>query len=149
MFFRLCRPKKSVVNNQFCTCNTREPTDNKLTGVAVSQQNFLYKSRWQVYLACSHSLTGFPAGISGKEPACSAGDLKDRVQYPGGENGNPLQYSCLENPVDRGALWAAVHRITQSWTRLKRLSMHTCIGEGNGNSFHYTCLENPRDRGAW
>ena len=39
--FRPCRPKKSVVNNQFCTCNTREPTDNKLTGVAVSQQNFL------------------------------------------------------------------------------------------------------------
>ena len=84
MFFRLCRPKKSVVNNQFCTCNTREPTDNKLTGVVVFQQNFLYKSRWQVYLACSHSLTGFPAGISGKEPAYSAGDLKDRVQYPGG-----------------------------------------------------------------
>ena len=37
-------------------------------------------------------------------------------------NGNPLQYSCLENPVDRGAWWAAVHRVTQSQTRLKRLS---------------------------
>ena len=34
-------------------------------------------------------------------------------------NGNPLQYSCLENPVDRGAWWAAVHRVAQSWTRLK------------------------------
>ena len=40
-------------------------------------------------------------------------------------NGNPLQYSCLENPVGRGAWWAAVHRVAQSWTRLKRLSsMH-------------------------
>ena len=39
-------------------------------------------------------------------------------------NGNPLQYSCLENPVDRGALWAAVHRVAQSQTRLKQLSMH-------------------------
>ena len=39
-------------------------------------------------------------------------------------NGNPLQYSCLENPVDRKALWAAVHRVAQSQTRLKRLSMH-------------------------
>ena len=39
-------------------------------------------------------------------------------------NGNSLQYSRLENPVDRGAWRAAVHRITQSWTRLKRLSMH-------------------------
>ena len=48
-------------------------------------------------------------------------------------NGNPLQYSCLENPVDRGAWWIAVHRVTQSRTRLKWLSMHACIGEGNGN----------------
>ena len=44
-------------------------------------------------------------------------------------NGNPLQYSCLENPVDRGAWRAAVHRVAQSWTRLKQLSMHACIGE--------------------
>ena len=48
-------------------------------------------------------------------------------------NGNPLQYSCLENPVDRGAWWAAVHGVAQSRTQLKRLSMHACIGEGNGN----------------
>ena len=37
-------------------------------------------------------------------------------------NGNPLQYSCLENPRDRGAWWAAVYGVAQSWTRLKRLS---------------------------
>ena len=37
-------------------------------------------------------------------------------------NGNPLQYSCLENPVDRGVWWAAVYGVTQSWIRLKRLS---------------------------
>ena len=64
-------------------------------------------------------------------------------------NGNPLQYSCLENLVDRGAWWAAVHRVAQSQTRLKRLSMHACIGEGNGNPLQYSCLENPVDRGAW
>ena len=69
---------------------------------------------------------------------------------PGGEgHGNPLQYSCLENPVDREASWASVHRIAQSRTRLKRLSMHACIGEGKGNPLQYSCLENPRDRGAW
>ena len=39
-------------------------------------------------------------------------------------NDNLLQYSCLENPVDRGAWWAAAHRVTKSWTQLKRLSMH-------------------------
>ena len=42
-------------------------------------------------------------------------------------NGNPLQYSWLVNPVDRGAWWAAVHRVTQSRTQLKRLSMHACV----------------------
>ena len=61
----------------------------------------------------------------------------------------PLQYSCLENPVDRGAWWAAVHGVSQSRTQLKQLSMHACIGEGNGNPLRYSCLENPRDRGTW
>jgi len=64
-------------------------------------------------------------------------------------NGNPLQYSCLENPVDRGAWWAAVHGVAQNQTRLKRLSMHAFIGDGNGNPLQFSCLENPRDRGAW
>ena len=64
-------------------------------------------------------------------------------------NGNPLQYSCLKNCVDRGAWWAAVHGVAQSWTRLKRLNMNACIGEGNGNPLQYTCLENPRERGTW
>ena len=64
-------------------------------------------------------------------------------------NGNPLQFSCLENPVDRGAWRAAVHGVAQSWTRLKQLSMHACIGEENGNPFQYSGLGNPRGRGAW
>ena len=64
-------------------------------------------------------------------------------------NGNPLQYSYLENYVDRGAWWAAVHGAAQSRTRLKQLSMHAYIGEGNGNPLQYSCLENPRVRGAW
>ena len=45
---------------------------------------------------------------------------------PGEGNGNPLQYSCLENSMDTGAWWATVHRVTKSWTRLKRLSTHAC-----------------------
>ena len=44
---------------------------------------------------------------------------------------------------------AAVHRVAQSQTWLKRLSMHACIGEGNGNPLQYSCLENPVDGGAW
>ena len=71
------------------------------------------------------------------------------MSLEGERNGNPLQYSCLENPVDRGAWWAAVYRVAQSRTRLKRLHMHACVGEGNGNPLQYSCLENSRDRGAW
>ena len=56
---------------------------------------------------------------------------------------------CLENSVDGGAWWAAVHGIAQSQTWLKRLSMHACIGGGNGNPLQCSCLENARDGGAW
>ena len=62
-------------------------------------------------------------------------------------NGNPLQYSCLENSVNRTDPLLSMG--SQSWTWLKRLSMHVCIGEGNGNPLQCSCLENPRDRGAW
>ena len=62
----------------------------------------------------------------------SAGDIRDTDsiprlgRYPRGGHGNLLQYSCLENPMDRGVWWAIVHKVEQSWTRLKRLSMiHT------------------------
>ena len=64
-------------------------------------------------------------------------------------NGNPLQYSCLENPVDGGVWWAAVCRASQSQIRLMQLSIHGCTREGNGNPLQCSCLENPRDRGAW
>ena len=54
-----------------------------------------------------------------KASACNAGDL-DSIpglgRYPGEGNGIPLQYSCLENPKDRGAWWATVHGVTKSWT---------------------------------
>ena len=66
-------------------------------------------------------------------------------------NGTPLQYSCLENPVDGGTWQAAVHGIARSWTRL-HFHFHfslSCIGEGNGNPLQCSCLENPRDSGAW
>ena len=66
-------------------------------------------------------------------------------------NGNPLQCSCLENPRDGGAWWAAVYGVAQSLTRLKRLSSSSSqsYGEGNGTPLQYSCLENPMDGGAW
>ena len=53
-------------------------------------------------------------------------DMEQLVLIPGEGHGNPHHYSCLENPVDRGAWWATVHRVQQSHTRLKQLGMHTC-----------------------
>ena len=68
--------------------------------------------------------------------------------------GNPLQCSCLENPRDWGAWWAAVYGVAQSRTGLKRLSSSSSssrylMGEGNGNPLQYSCLANPMDGGAW
>ena len=54
-----------------------------------------------------------------------AGSVPGSGRSPGGRHSNPLQYSCLENPMDRGAWQATVHGITQSWTRLKQFSTHT------------------------
>ena len=65
-------------------------------------------------------------------------------------NGTPLQYSCLENPMDGGAWWAAVHgvaRVGHDWATSLSLFL-SCTGE-SGNPFQCSCLENPRDRGAW
>ena len=91
-------------------------------------------------------------------------------------NGIPLAYSCLENPRDRGAWWAAIYGVPQSRTRLKRLSSSSSSSklitlksytifpllsgrhllhefcsliEGNGTPLQYFCLENPMGGGAW
>ena len=64
-----------------------------------------------------------------KESACNAGDPHS-IPGPGRSseegNGNPRQYSCLENPMDRRAWWDTVYGVTKSWTHLKRLSIHAC-----------------------
>ena len=63
---------------------------------------------------------GFSGGSDCKESTCNAGDpgsITGSGRSPGEGNGNPLQYSCLGNPMDRGAWQATVHEITKSWTR--------------------------------
>ena len=64
---------------------------------------------------------GFPCSSVGKESTCSAGDpglVLGSGRSPAEGNGNPLQYPCLENLMDTGAWWAAVHGVTKSWARL-------------------------------
>ena len=68
----------------------------------------------------NHGFTlGFPGGSEVKASACNEGDLGSipgSGSSPGEGNGNPLQYSCLENPMDRGAWWATVHGVGKSQT---------------------------------
>ena len=62
---------------------------------------------------------GFFGGSEGKESTCSVGNLSSipgSGRSPGEENDNPLQYSCLENPMDRGVWWATVHSVAESDT---------------------------------
>ena len=66
-------------------------------------------------------MPGFPCGTSDNNSPAKAGDIREAGSIPGlgrspGEgHGNPLQYSCLENPMDRGPWQATVHRVTKSW----------------------------------
>ena len=98
------------------------------------------------------------------------------MTYVGEGNGTPLQYSCLETPMDGGAWWATVHGVAKSRTRLSGFTFTLTTpslgsevkasarnagdlgsipgwgrspGEGNDNPLQYSCLENPIDREAW
>ena len=69
----------------------------------------------------------FPGGSDGKESACNEEDLgliSVSGRSPVRGNDNPLQYSCLENSIDRGPWWATVHGVTKSWTRLSNSHFH-------------------------
>ena len=91
---------------------------------------------WCTFLKmCSTFLLGVPSQVAlvVKNPCASAGDIRDLGSVPGSGrspgrgHGNPLQYSCLENPMDRGAWQATVHGVTKSRTQLKWLIMHECL----------------------
>ena len=108
---------------------------------SVPFQNFPCNPRFSFslpYLTCRGQNLGLhrntdrlPWQLSSKESTCNAGDTGDLGLIPGpgrshrGGHGNPLQYSCLENLLDRGAWWVTVHMVTESWTRLKWLSTLT------------------------
>ena len=69
--------------------------------------------------------TRLPGGSEVKASACNARDLGSipgSGRSPGEGNGNPLQYSCLENPMEGGAWWATVHGVAKSWTRLSNFT---------------------------
>ena len=83
------------------------------------------------HLGPVYCFSGSPSGASGKNSPADAGDIRDVGSIPGlggspgRGHGNPLQYSCLEDPMDRGAWQATVHRGAKSQTQLKQLRTHT------------------------
>ena len=93
----------------FCPRDTHNPS------------NLVSKAVFLVYHFETLQSYSFPGGSDGKVSACDAGDpgwIPGLGRSPGERNGNPLQYSCLENPMDGGAWWATVHGVAKSRTRL-------------------------------
>ena len=83
------------------------------------------RSKYVLSNDIANQLLGFPGSSNGKESACNTGDLgliPESGRSPGEGHGNPLQYSCLKNPMDRGAWWAMVHGVAESvghdWSNL-------------------------------
>ena len=82
---------------------------------------WVWKIPWRRDRLPTPVFLGFPGGSDGKESTCNVGDLGSILglgRSPGGRHGNPLQYSCLENPMDGGEWWATVHGVTKSQRRL-------------------------------
>ena len=83
-----------------------------LDGCEPKKENLFLESPFEL---CAYHFQ-FPRWLSGKESICNAGDvglIPEWGKSPGEGNGNPLQYSCLENPMDRGTWWATVYRLTK------------------------------------
>ena len=106
---------------EFIPCRSAEKdTENPKTNRCImGETEEDSKTSWRSSRELIQALTGFPGGASGKEPAANARDVTDTGSIPGsgrrpgGGYGNPLQYSCLEIPIDRGAWQATVHGVTE------------------------------------
>ena len=91
--------------------------------------------RRQIWVLLKYCL-GFPGDSVVKNPPANAGymgSIPGLGRSPGEGNGNPLQYSCLENIMDRGAWWATVHEVAKSRTRLSNTFQSVQVRDGDAN----------------
>ena len=100
----------------------KTPVVSMPVGCGFSYSEFLMSSPWSLGLGGPENRLGrFPGGSDGEASACNAGDpglIPELGRSLGEGNGNPLQYSCLENSMDGGAWWPTVHGVTKSHIRL-------------------------------
>ena len=128
------------------------------------------------FILCPQAMPlGFPGVLAGKNPPGNAGDtgsIPGSGRSSGEGNGNLLQYSCLGNPMDRGAWWATVHGVAKELDTTEQLNNRPCHSfkscalppscnqhanqqiehsqqPRNGNPLRYSCLKNPMDGEAW
>ena len=101
----------------------RKGSGDALGGCTISKQRAGEASASAVLALVVHSAHAVPGGAVGKESTtCNEGDARDMGlipglgRSPGRGHGNPLQYSCLENPMDRGSWWVTIHRVPKSQT---------------------------------
>ena len=89
----------------------------------------------------------FPGGANGKESSCQSrrhkdvGSIPGLGTFPGGGHDNPLQYSCLENPMDRGAWRATIHRVAKSQDMIERVNNNQCQGQTLHQQKNYNLLK--------
>ena len=122
------------------------PSNLENSAVATGLEKVSFHSNIKLAKECSNSLTLVLISHASR--------VMLKILQAREGNGNPLQYSCLENLMGRGAWLAAFHGVSKSRTRLSNFTFTfhfslSCIGEGNGNLLQCFCLENPRDGGAW
>ena len=133
----ICGFCKRLANTVVCSL-TREPLPDKPQPLLLISTDFgklfvdvpqFSYSKIGIIVVSTSSRASQVAPVLKNLPA-NAGNIRDMGSVlgsgrsPGGEHSNPLQYSCLEKPMDRGAWWAIVHSVTKSQTRWKRLSTH-------------------------
>ena len=117
-----------------CTSCHSFLSERKTKGLKTQGDSFCFMYYFNGAVIAS---VGFPGGSENKESACIVGDLgliPGLGRCPGEGNGNPLQNSCLENPVDQGAWWVIVHRVTKSRIQLKKYCIYF------SNCFHMHLL---------
>ena len=115
--------QRSNLGLPYCR-ETLHPLYTSFYSIVYNRQTLMFSYnhiKENIQYVLSKNTWGFPCSSVSKESACSAGDpgsIPGLGRPPAEGNGNPLQYPCLENPMDRGAWWAAVHGVTKSRAQL-------------------------------